>query len=205
MDQIKIGKFIASRRKENNLTQAQLAGKLGITDRAVSKWETGKSMPDSSIMLDLCELLSINVNELLKGEKITMENYGKAAEEMLLELRRREEQRNKLMLRIEVLMASVCVIASLINLMVAVFASINRFPQILLIMTATVLLVIAVFVALKIEQDAGYYVCKHCNHNYQPTYMGIIWAPHLGRTRYMKCPNCGKKSWQKKCIGYEAE
>lgn len=162
-------------------------------------------MPDSSIMLDLCELLSINVNELLKGEKITMENYGKAAEEMLLELRRREEQRNKLMLRIEVLMASVCVIASLINLMVAVFASINRFPQILLIMTATVLLVIAVFVALKIEQDAGYYVCKHCNHHYQPTYMGIIWAPHLGRTRYMKCPNCGKKSWQKKCIGYEAE
>lgn len=59
------------------LTQMQLAEKLGITDRAVSKWETGKSMPDSSIMLELCEILGITVNELLSGEVITMENYEK--------------------------------------------------------------------------------------------------------------------------------
>ena len=70
MDQIKIGKFIASRRKEQGMTQAALAEKLGISDKAVSKWETGKSMPDSGIMLDLCEILEITVNELLSGEKI---------------------------------------------------------------------------------------------------------------------------------------
>ncbi|MDY6356798.1 MAG: helix-turn-helix transcriptional regulator, partial [Catonella sp.] len=68
MDQIKIGKFIAFCRKEQGMTQAVLAEKLGISDRAISKWETGKSMPDSGIMLDLCELLKINVNELLSGE-----------------------------------------------------------------------------------------------------------------------------------------
>ena len=65
MDQIKIGKFIASCRKEEGMTQAELAEKLGISDRAVSKWETGKSMPDSGIMLELCGFLKINVNELL--------------------------------------------------------------------------------------------------------------------------------------------
>ena len=81
MDQEKIGKFIAECRKENGYTQASLAEKLGITDRAISKWENGKSMPDASIMLELCELLKINVNELLTGEHIIMDNnYKEVAE-----------------------------------------------------------------------------------------------------------------------------
>ena len=75
MNQIKIGKFIAECRKKNNLTQMQLAEKLNITDRAISKWENGKGMPDSSIMLDLCNELKISVNELLCGELIEMNNY----------------------------------------------------------------------------------------------------------------------------------
>ena len=76
MDQIKIGRFIAEQRKVQALTQMQLAEKLNITDRAVSKWECGKAMPDSSIMLDLCDLLKISVNELLSGEKMNMEKYN---------------------------------------------------------------------------------------------------------------------------------
>ena len=67
MNQVEVGKFIAACRKEKQLTQAQLAELLNITDRAVSKWETGKSMLDSSIMLELCEILGITVNELLSG------------------------------------------------------------------------------------------------------------------------------------------
>ena len=81
MDQIKIGKFISECRKKENLTQAQLAEKLNITDRAVSKWENGKAMPDSSIMLELCNILGISVNELLRGEEINMENNNKQNEE----------------------------------------------------------------------------------------------------------------------------
>ena len=77
MDQIKIGKFIAECRKKNNLTQMQLAEKLNITDRAISKWENGKAMPDSSIMLDLCNELKISVNELLSGEMIFFMLYNK--------------------------------------------------------------------------------------------------------------------------------
>ena len=84
MDQMKIGKFIAERRKKANLTQMQLAEKLNITNRAVSKWETGKAMPDTSIMLDLCNVLEINVNDLLSGEVVSMENYNKKLESNLL-------------------------------------------------------------------------------------------------------------------------
>lgn len=91
MDQTEIGKFIATCRKEAGLTQAKLAEKLGITDRAVSKWENGKSLPDSSIMLELCAILGITVNELLSGEKVGSEDYGKKVDENLIALKRKDE------------------------------------------------------------------------------------------------------------------
>ena len=95
MDLIKIGKFIATCRKNKKITQEQLAEKLSITDRAVSKWERGLSLPDASIMIELCNILDINVNELLCGEKIDMKNYKEKNEELLLELARQEEIKNK--------------------------------------------------------------------------------------------------------------
>ena len=95
MDQQKIGKFIAECRKKENLTQMQLAEKLGITDRAISKWENGKSMPDSSIMLELCDILKISVNDLLCGEVITMDNYNKEMEKNLIEMVKRKDGQTK--------------------------------------------------------------------------------------------------------------
>lgn len=95
MNQVKIGKFIASKRKEQGLTQLQLAEKLGITDRAVSKWETGKSLPDASLMPELCKLLKITINDLLCGEVVSVENYNEKAEKALLEMVKKEEMQNK--------------------------------------------------------------------------------------------------------------
>ena len=86
MDQIKIGEFISQQRKNQNLTQAALAEKLGITDRAVSKWERGKGLPDVSLMMELCEILDITVNELLCGEKISMENNNQKNEQLLVDM-----------------------------------------------------------------------------------------------------------------------
>ena len=86
MDQLKIGKFIADCRKQKCLTQMQLAEELGITDKAVSKWERGIAMPDTSIMLELCDILGISVNELLSGEKINMENNNQKNEQLILEM-----------------------------------------------------------------------------------------------------------------------
>ena len=102
MDQIKIGKFIAEQRKKNHLTQAQLAEKLNITDRAVSKWENGRAMPDSSIMLDLCSELKISVNELLSGEVIKMDNYNEKLEKNLIDMVKEKGDTDKDMLSLEV-------------------------------------------------------------------------------------------------------
>ena len=72
MDQIKIGKFISKKRKENNITQSNLAEKLGISDRAVSKWENGMCMPDAGNIPELCKILNITINDLFSGEVVDM-------------------------------------------------------------------------------------------------------------------------------------
>jgi len=119
MDQIKIGKFIAERRKFIGLTQMQLAEKLNITDRAVSKWETGKAMPDSSMMLDLCALLEISVNDLLCGEVVTMENYNKELQNNLLEMVKIKEQNDKTLLTLEWVIGILSVLVLLIPVIIS--------------------------------------------------------------------------------------
>ena len=84
MNQEIIGKFIADLRKEKNMTQQELADKLGVTDRAVSNWENGRRLPDYSLLKDLCNILQISVNELFAGEKISKEDYMKKADENLM-------------------------------------------------------------------------------------------------------------------------
>ena len=91
MNQEKIGKFISECRKNQKLTQEQLAEKLNITHKAVSKWETGKGMPDSSIMMDLCNILEISVNELLSGEKLDPNIEKDIADENLIKLKKEKE------------------------------------------------------------------------------------------------------------------
>lgn len=200
MDQIKIGKFIASCRKEQGMTQAALAEKLGISDRAVSKWETGKSMPDSGIMLELCELLKINVNELLSGEKIMAESYDKRAEENLLAMRRELEEKNRQMLNTEYLIGAPATIAGLAMCFIASFVDMPTWLRIFLIAFSLVMIFVVAFIAVGIEQKAGYYECQNCGHRYVPTYWQTNLAAHIGRTRHMKCPKCGKRSWQKKVL-----
>lgn len=86
MDQMKTGKFIADMRKAQGLTQKELAEKLGLSDKTISKWECGNGMPDNSIMLELCDILHISVNELLSGERLSSENYSQKAEENIMNL-----------------------------------------------------------------------------------------------------------------------
>ena len=205
MDQIKIGKFIAFCRKEQGMTQAVLAEKLGISDRAISKWETGNSMPDSGIMLELCELLKINVNELLSGERIMAEVYDKRVEENLLAMVKQKEDKDKQLLHLEYVIGFTASITFLIMIFVASYIEMANWIRVLLIVTGSVIFAVGVGNAIKIEQIAGYYECLSCHHKYVPTYKSVFWAPHMGRTRYMKCPKCGKTSWQKKVLSKEEE
>lgn len=203
MNQIKIGKFIADSRKKNNLTQKQLAEKLNITDRAISKWENGKSMPDSEIMLDLCKELKISVNELLSGELIEMENYDAKVEKNLLELIKQKEEADKRLLNLEIIVGILTILLFLILVTIASVVEIEESIRLLIIIPSTIFVFLMCFILLKIEQVAGYYECQKCHHKYVPTYKSVLWAAHIGRTRYMKCPKCNQKSWNKKAITKE--
>ncbi len=203
MDQVKIGKFIAERRKKANLTQMQLAEKLSITDRAVSKWETGKSLPDSSIMLELCELLGISVNDLLCGEVVTMDNYNKELENNLLEMIKQKELSDKRLLSLEVFIGITATVVLFVLIFIAAFIQMTTWLRVLLIVLGFILFFAGCFYAVRIEQVAGYYACKKCGHRYVPTYKAVNLAPHMCRTRYMRCPKCNKMSWQKKVLSKE--
>ena len=200
MDQIKIGKFIASCRKDQNMTQAVLAEKLGISDRAVSKWETGKSLPDAGIMLELCELLNINVNELLSGEKVMTEEYNKKAEENLLAMKREVDEKNRQLLNLEIFIAAPATLAGFVLCGVAAYVEMPTGLRIGLIVFSMIIIITVAFIAVGIEQKAGYYECRKCFDRHVPTYWQTNLAPHFGRTRYMKCPACGKWSYQKKVL-----
>lgn len=204
MEQLKIGKFIAICRKNKNLTQAELAEKLNITDRAISKWETGNGMPDSSIMLTLCEKLGISVNELLSGEKIEVIDYREKAEENLVNLKKQEEKYNKKILLLENVIGVITFI-SYIFLLYASIISNNFNNTIIFTIGAIILTIIGATVGLKIEQTTGYYECKNCKHRYVPEFKSVFFSNHFGRTRYLKCPKCNKKSWNKKVLSKDLE
>ncbi len=203
MDQLKIGKFIAQRRKMINLTQAQLAEKLGITDRAVSKWERGIAMPDSSIMLTLCGILGITVNDLLSGEEVSVDNYSKKLESNLLEMIKQKEQSDKRLLSAEIFIGFTATVILFALIFIAAFLQMEAWLKASLIILGFILFLAGCFYALRLEQVAGYYECKECGHRYIPSFKAVTMAPHMGRTRKMRCPECGKKSWQKKVVNKE--
>ena len=200
MDQIKIGKFIAECRKKNNLTQMQLAEKLNITDRAISKWENGKGMPDSSIMLDLCNELKISVNELLSGEMIDMKNYDESVEKNLLEMVKQKEESDKKLLRAEILIGILALLPFFISLIIIEIVPMEEWLGTLIILTSIIPFLLATPFMIKIEQIAGYYECEKCGNRYVPKYKSVFISRHIGRTRVMRCPKCNEKSWQKKVI-----
>ena len=200
MDQMKIGRFIAERRKQIGLTQLQLAEKLNITDRAVSKWETGRAMPDSSLMLALCDILQIGVNDLLCGDLVASDAYKKETDNNLLEIIKQKEQAEKRLLSAEVFVGTTAVVVLFALISLASFLQMPDTLRGILTALGFVLFLSGCFYALRIEQVAGYYECNECGHRYVPTYKAMVLAPHMGRTRYMRCPQCGQKSWQKKVI-----
>ena len=203
MDQVKIGKFIAARRKMAGCTQAQLAEQLGVTDRAVSKWETGRAMPDSALMLELCAILKIIVNELLCGEVIPMERYQKEMEENVLELIRQKERADRRLLTMELVTGIVCLIPLITTVIVASVVPMKEWIATVLVLAGLVPLLVATPFMLRIEQTAGYYACKLCGHRHVPAYKSVFFAMHVNRTRYLRCPQCGKRSWQKKVLRKE--
>ena len=166
MDQIKIGKFVAACRKEKNLTQMQLSEILGITDKAISKWERGISMPDSSIMLELCDILCISVNELLSGEKISMENNDEKNKQLLLDMAKELESKNKTIWSSMYTIMTISITALLAGILIAGFLIPEGVWQLVAILGVCVVFLIPCFYALKLEVSVGAYKCKNCGHEF---------------------------------------
>ena len=200
MDQLKIGKFIAECRKQKNLTQMQLAEKLGITDKAISKWERSIAMPDTSIMLELCDILGISVNELLSGEKISMENNNQKNEQLLLDMAKELEKKNKTIWNAMWIIMTVSILGLIGGLAIIAFFMPEGPWMLVAILSLCVVFLIPCFYALKLEVSVGAYKCKNCGYEIVPTYKQALNAMHRGTTRYLKCPKCNKRTWCKKVL-----
>lgn len=197
MNQVKIGKFISECRKSKNLTQAQLADKLNITDKAVSKWERGIATPDSSIMIELCEILGISVNELLQGERSGDKDNN---QELLLNMSKEISDKNKIIWKSMWVIMISSIIALIGGLLLAAFLIPEGPWQLVAIISIAVIFIIPCLFSLKLEVSVGAYKCKKCGHEFVPSYMKAMNSPHFGTTRYLRCPKCGKRSWAKKVI-----
>ena len=200
MDYNKIGKFILAERKAKKLTQAKLAEKLFVSEKTISKWESGKGIPDTTVLPKLCEIFGVTINELLSGERIASEHYVGRAEEKIMELQKAKEDRDRCLLSMEIVIGVLSIILLLSLTAVAAFVEMALWARILIIVFVLVVSLIGISFALKIEQIAGYYVCKNCGNKHVPSYWQVFFAPHVNRTRKLKCPHCHKRAWNKKVI-----
>ena len=133
-----------------------------------------------------------------------MENYEKKTEEMLLQMVKEKEERDRMLLKAELIIGIICILPLL---PASIFAAYNEglaeWIRAAIVLGSIIPFLIAVPFLIKIEQKAGYYKCAECGHRYVPTFKSVLMAPHMGLTRKMTCPNCGKKSWQKKVLTKE--
>lgn len=201
MDQVVIGKFIASERKRKGYTQRQLADILEISDKTISKWERGNGFPEVSLLLPLCNELDITVNELLSGERVSEEDYQKKAEEnMVSMIKEREENKKKVIYTTITGIISTVAFITLI-LVVCVYTEVMTLPvKIVLVCIACGIFVPGLFIAAEGERTIGYYKCKACGERFIPTFGAYTLGIHILTTRYLRCPKCGKVTWCKKVL-----
>lgn len=197
MDQVKIGRFIQTMRKEKNYTQREVAEKLNISDKTVSKWETGNGLPDVSIMLSLCDILGISVNELLSGERLDEKQYHKRAEENIMNLIQEKNEAKKKII-IETVVAVITILAGVTIILLAGLLEMQVWLRCVLIGIALVVISAGVGVACVLEREAGAFECPHCGERFVPDMKSFIMAAHTISRRRLKCPKCGVKSYCRK-------
>ncbi len=205
MDQIKIGKFISDERKQKHYTQRQLAQLLNISDKTISKWETGNGFPEVSTLLPLCEILDISVNDLLSGERLSDTDYKVKAEENMVQfIQEKEENRKKIQTTSITGLISLISFLTLI-MVVCVYTNVMSLSfKILLVIIATIIFATGFYVAVQGDRTIGYYQCKHCGEHFVPSLKAYTMGPHFIVTRRLKCPNCQKTSWCRKVLSKDS-
>lgn len=191
MDQIQIGRFIAKIRKEEHLTQKQLADALSISDKTISKWECGKGLPEVSLMLPLCEALHITVNDLLTGERISEADYRNKAEENLMNLMQ-ENAENKKQLLLSLICGGVTIVAVCSLVALAASLPLPAAARTALVLLAAVTAVMGVGAACALDVKAGYFECPHCRAQFVPSVKDYVKGVHTLTRRRLTCPECGR-------------
>lgn len=205
MDQKKTGAFIAQMRKEKGLTQAELADALLISDRTVSKWETGKGLPEISLMLPLCEKLGVTVNELLTGTKLSSDEYQKKAEVNIMDLMQERRAETRFRLVIEILVLFLTLLAGTTLVLVTEHLALTTGWKIALIVITVVVFILGIAVCAMLEMRKAVFECQNCGHRFVSKKVAYIMGMHTITRRHLKCPKCGVRNWCKRCLSLEKE
>ena len=191
IDKKKFGAFVAVLRKEKGITQKELSEQLCISDKAVSKWETGKGLPEVSLMLPLCASLGITVNDLLSGERVSGTNYQKKAEENMMDLMKENEENRRRMI-LSVICAVITVIAVCALVVIASCLEMPAAVRVALLLFAAAVAATGVGAAAVLDVKAGYYECPSCHAVFVPTMAQYVKGLHTLTRRRLTCPSCGK-------------
>lgn len=195
MDIVKIGYFIRECRKNKNLTQKQLADKLYVEPKTISKWETGKGLPDVSIMKNLCNELGISLSELFIGDYIKEESNDLLIEKLIIDELKKEKIQNKKKLIGEILIGCAFV-GSVITLILLVgIVSIATYLKIILIVLSSIFIFVGLFGLVLLDVNIGYFECAECHERFIPSIKDYVFGMHTLKKRKLKCPICGKKTW----------
>ena len=202
MDQLEIGKFIAQMRKEKGLTQCEVAEKLLISNKTVSKWECGNGLPEVSLMMPLCALLGITVNELLSAKRLTTFEYQKSAEANIMKLIKEKEE-IKFRMIIEVVVIVLTLLSGGTMVAVSSIAELDLWVRITLNVIAVIVVISGIIVAAALEMRQAVFECKKCHKRFIPTKFAYLMGMHTITKRHLRCPHCNKCSWCKRCMTIE--
>ena len=129
-----------------------------------------------------------------------MENYNEKLEQQLLEMVEQKAENDKRLLLLEWVIGILATIVLFVPICIGAFVPMEEWQKTIVIFSGFIPAFLGYYFAVKIEQIAGYYECKHCKHKYVPSNKAMTLAMHMGRTRYLKCPKCHQKSWSKKVL-----
>ena len=178
-------------RAKKGLSQDELAEKVFVTRQAVSRWETGKGLPEVSLMLPLCASLGITVNDLLSGERVSGTNYQKKAEENMMDLMKENEENRRWMI-LSVICAVITVIAVCALVTIASCLEMPAAVRVALLLFAAAVAATGVGAAAVLDVKAGYYECPSCHAVFVPTMAQYVKGLHTLTRRRLTCPSCGK-------------
>ena len=201
MDQIRSGRLIAEERKKKGYIQRQLAEKLNISDKTISKWECGNGFPEVSLLLPLCDELGITVNDLLSGEIVPREDYQKKAENNMVEMIR-EREANKKQFTLTLLLGGVS-LAAFLTLLIVVCVYTDAIPltvKLILLAIACVIFTVGVTAVMEGQRKIGYYQCEKCGETFVPGFRTHLLGFNMVSRRFMKCPCCQKRAWCRKVM-----